>query len=415
MAGPLQLTFVNYKKDSYIVVEGKPNMDSFFIIRQGKVRLSKDLEVVAEEGGNVLGPGDFFGVVSTMSTHSQIETAQALTDVTLISVMKEQYGQLIQNNTPVAMKIILQFSRRMRYLDEALTKLTLKNSAMENPSHLFKVAEYYTRQSQYNQAFYAYHQYLKYCPTGEYVNQARERMMKIGPYAKNVKLNFKADEFNRRYPKDSMIFSEGEPGDELFIIQQGSVKIAKIVDNNEVLLAVLKTGDIFGEMALLESKPRAACAVAYEECHVMAVNRANFERMVGTQPQIVSRLTTLLAERIWFIYKQLANTLINDPIGRMYDALLIQLEKNRIPINAAPFTFDFGPKELVNMVGIPQNEGSLVLRKLMENKKIQILKDGEKEKIYSVDISDVSKQTEYYRKMQKIEKARREGTAWAQK
>jgi CRP-like cAMP-binding protein len=412
MAGPLQLAFVNYKKDSYIVVEGKPNADRFFIIRQGKVRISKDVEVVEEEGGSIVGPGDFFGVVSTMSSHSQIETAQALTDVTLISVMKDQYGQLIQNNTPVAMKIILQFSRRMRYLDEALTRLTLKSNAQEDASHLYKVAEYYTRQSQYNQAFYAYHQYIKHCPRGENVNKARELLMKIGPYAKGVKVDYKADEFNRVYPKDSMICSEGEPGEELFIIQKGTVKITKIVDNNEVLLAVLKSGDIFGEMALLESKPRAACAVAYEECHVMAVNRVNFERMVSTQPQIVARLTTLLAERIWFIYKQLANTLISDPIGRMYDALLIQLEKNRVSINNSPYTFDFGPKELVNMVGIPQNEGVLVLRKLMENKKIQIIKDKDKDKIYCMDVAEISKQTEYFRKMQKIEKARREGTSW---
>ncbi|MDR2663176.1 MAG: cyclic nucleotide-binding domain-containing protein [Treponema sp.] len=412
MAGPLQLAFVNYKKDSYIVVEGKPNADRFFIIRQGKVRIFKDVEVVEEEGGSIVGPGDFFGVVSTMSSHSQIETAQALTDVTLISVMKDQYGQLIQNNTPVAMKIILQFSKRMRYLDEALTRLTLKSNAQEDASHLYKVAEYYTRQSQYNQAYYAYHQYIKHCPRGENVNKARELMMKIGPYAKGVKLDYKADEFNRVYPKDSMICSEGEPGDELFIIQKGTVKITKIVNNNEVLLAVLKSGDIFGEMALLESKPRAACAVAYEECHVMAVNRVNFERMVSTQPQIVARLTTLLAERIWFIYKQLANTLINDPIGRMYDALLIQLEKSRVPINSASYTFDFGPKELVNMVGIPQNDGGLVLRKLMENKKIQIVKDKDKDKIHAMEVSEISKQTEYFRKMQKIDKARREGGVW---
>ncbi|MDR2073748.1 MAG: cyclic nucleotide-binding domain-containing protein [Spirochaetaceae bacterium] len=413
MTGSLQLAFVNYKKDSYIVVEGKPNADRFFIIRQGKVRIFKDVEVVEEEGGSLLGPGDFFGVVSTMSSHSHIETAQAITDVTLISVMREQYGQLIQNNTPVAMKIILQFSKRMRYLDEALTRLTLKSNAQEDATHLYKVAEYYTRQTQYNQAYYAYHQYIKYCPRDENVNKARELMMKIAPYAKSVKLDYNAAEFNRLYPKDCMIFSEGEPGEELFIIQTGSVKIAKIVDNNEVLLAVLKSGDIFGEMALLESKPRAACAVAYEDCHVMAVNRVNFERMVGTQPQIVARLTTLLAERIWFIYKQLANTLISDPIGRMYDALLIQLEKNRISINSSSYTFDFGPKELVNMVGIPQNEGVLILRKLLENNKIQILKDKEKDKIHSLNVSDIAKQTEYYRKMQKIEKARQTGTAWS--
>ncbi|MDR1566117.1 MAG: Crp/Fnr family transcriptional regulator [Treponema sp.] len=408
MAGQLVLSFVNFKKDSYIVVEGKQNADRFFIIRQGKVRVFKEVEVVEEEGGNVLGPGDFFGVVSTMSSHSHIETAQALTDVTLISVQKDQYGQLIQNNTPVALKIILQFSKRLRYLDDALSRLTLKNSsdAEANPSHLFNVGEYYSRQNQYNQAFYAYNQYVRYCPRGSHLQAAREKMMKIAPFVKITKLNYKPDEFNRSFPKDSMLFSEGEPGDELYIIQRGSVKIVKIMDDKEVLLAVLKAGDIFGEMALLEAKPRAASAVAYEDCMVLAVNRANFERMISAQPQIIARLTTLLSERIWFIYKQLANTLISDPMGRMYDALLMQLEKNRAPLNAAnPYTFDFGPKELANMVGIPRDDAKFVLNKLFENKKLRIDKD----KIQTLDITEIVKQTEFYRKMQRIEKARREG------
>jgi CRP-like cAMP-binding protein len=408
MAGQLQLTFVNFKQGSYIVVEGKQNADRFFIIRQGKVQISKEVEVVEEEGGNVLGPGDFFGVVSTMSSHSHIETALALTDVTLISVQKDQYSQLIQNNAPIAMKIILQFSKRLRYLDVALSRLTLKNAsdAEANPSHLFNVGEYYAKQNQYNQAYYAYHQYVKYCPEGDHVAASREKMMKIAPYAKSVKLGFKADEFNRAYPKDSMLFSEGEPGEELYIIQRGSVKIAKIMDEKEVLLAVLKAGDIFGEMALLESKPRAASAVAYEDCIVLAVNRANFERMISTQPQIIARLTTLLSDRIWFIYKQLANTQINDPIGRMYDALLIQLEKNRAPVHtASSYTFDFGPKELANMVGIPPADANFVLRKMLENRKFKL----ENNKLQTLDISEIAKQTEYYRKMQRIEKARREG------
>ncbi len=400
----LQLSFVNFKKDSYIVVEGKQNADRFFIIREGKVRLFKEVEVVEEEGGNVLGPGDFFAVVSTMSSHSHIETAQALTDVTLISVQKEQYVQLIQSNTPVAMKIILQFSRRMRYLDEALTRLTLKSTAENDPSHLFKVGEYYVRQNQYNQAFYAFDRYLLYCPNGPNVALAKERMQKIKAYTKNLIINRPADEFNRSYTKDNMIFSEGEPGQELYIIQRGAVKITKIVDNNEVLLAVLKQGDIFGEMALLESKPRSASAIAYDDCILLAVSKANFARMVSSQPQIISRLTQLLAERIWFIYKQLANTLITDPLGRMYDAMLMQLEKNRVPIGNNPYTFDFGPKELVNMVGLPAVEGNLVLRKLMENQKIRLLEG----KIALVDTNEIVKQTEYYRKMQKIEKARRE-------
>jgi CRP-like cAMP-binding protein len=362
------------------------------------------VEMVVEEKGNILGPGDFFGVVSTMSSHSHIETAQALTDVTLISVRKEQYGDLIQNTISVAMRIILQFSKRMRYLDEALTRLTLKNTAENDTSHLFIVGEYYAKMNQYNQAYYAYSQYIKYCPREDNSNIARERMMKLAPYVKLNQTEYKADDYIRIFYKDSMIFSEGEPGDELYIIQKGAVKIAKIVDNNEVLLAVLKPGDIFGEMALLESKPRTACAVAYEDCILLMVSRANFSRMVATQPQLITRLTTLLAERIWFIYKQLANTVIEDPLGRMYDALLIQLEKSRVDVqDSQPHVFDFGPKELVNMVGISAGEGSMVMKKIMDNRKIQLVKD----RIYVLDAREIARQAQYYRSMQRIEKSRR--------
>jgi CRP-like cAMP-binding protein len=403
MSNQLRLAFVSFSKGAYIIVEGKQNADSFFIIRQGKVQISKEVEVVKEE--DLLGPGDFLGVVSTMSSHSHIETALALTDVNLISVHKDQFSQLIQENTAVAMKIILQFSKRMRYLDESLTQLTLKSNAENDSSILFKIGEYYAHQNQYNQAFYAYNQYVKYNRTGADVSTARTRMMKIAPYVKDVKLGFKSDDVIRNYSKNDMIFSEGESGDELYIIQKGAVKIVKIVDNSEVLLAVLKIGDIFGEMAVLESKPRAASAIAYGDCQVLAVNKVNFGLMIGTQPQIVARLTILLAERIWFIYKQLANTLLSDPLGRIYDALQIQLEKNRVSLkSSSSFSFDFGPKELANMVGLSTVEGDQITKKLLENRNFLVVKD----KIYVSNISEVARQAEYYRKAQaRIAKARK--------
>jgi CRP-like cAMP-binding protein len=403
MSGQLQLAFVNFSKGAYIIVEGKQNANCFFIIRQGKVRISKEVEVVKEE--DTLGPGDFFGVISTMSGHSHIETAQALTNVKLIAVQKDQLSQLIQDNTPVAMKIILQFSKRMRYLDESLTQLTLKGNGEDDPAILFKIGEYYAHQNQYNLAFYAYNQYVKHNPGGENVGTARMRMMKIVPYVKGQSLNLKNDEVIRNYPKDTMIFSEGERGDELYIIQKGSVKIVKIMENKEILLAVLKVGDIFGEMAVLESKPRTASAIAYADCQILAVNKANFSTMTSTQPQIVARLTILLAERIWFIYKQLANTLLSDPVGRIYDALQIQLEKNRVSLKTnSSFTFDFGPKELANMVGLSQGDGDKIIRKFLENRNFLIVKD----KLYVVNVSEVARQAEYYRKIQsRSDKTRR--------
>jgi CRP-like cAMP-binding protein len=396
MADQLRLKFVNFSKGAYIIIEGTHDTNHFFIIRSGKVGISKEIEVVKEERNNVLGPGDFFGVISTMSAQSHIETATALTDVSLISVQKDQYPQLIQRNAPVAMKIILQFSKRMRYLDEALAALTSKNNIEGSDSQLFNIGEYYAKKSQYYQAVYAYTQYIKHNPKGANVNTARMRIMKIAPYAKGAKLSFSGSDVIRPYTEDSVIFCEGEPGNELFIIQSGSVKITKIVDNKEVLLAVLKAGDIFGEMALLESKPRAASAVAYKNCKVMTVNRANFEQMIAREPQLIARLTTLLAERIWFIYKQIANTLITDPLGRVYDVLLIQLEKNKVPpkFNGS-FLFDFGPDELANMVGFSPEESIPVLKKLFENRFFKILDN----KIYASNTSEIYRQGGYYKKL----------------
>jgi CRP-like cAMP-binding protein len=292
----------------------------------------------------------------------------------------------------------------MRYLDEALTRLTLKNTAAdENPSHIFYVAEYYAKQNQFSQAFYAYQKYIKHCPKGENVQNSIGRMKKIAPYIKNPQKDFKPGEMIRAYTKDSIIFCEGEPGDELFIIQKGSVKITKITENNEILLAVLKNGDIFGEMALLESKPRAAGAVAYEDCQLMAVNRENFHHMIKTQPQLIARLTTLLSERIWLIYRQLSNTQIIDPLGRMYDMLQIQKKKKKVDITTATsFSFDFGIKELINMVGLPQRDGMLVGRKLMENHTFQVIND----KIHVKDLKEIVKQNGYFKKMQQLEKTR---------
>ncbi|MDR0503097.1 MAG: cyclic nucleotide-binding domain-containing protein [Treponema sp.] len=406
MAAPLQLTFVNFSKDAYIIVEGKKNADRFYIIRSGTVRLSKEAQIVAEEQGDTLGPGDFFGVVSTMSGHSHIETAQAITDVTLISVQKDQFSQLIQNNSPVAMKIILQFSKRMRYMDDALTKLTLKKTSEKDTGHIFKIAEYYAKQNQFNQAFYAYHKYIRNCPQGGNVQIATERMKKIAPYVKNPPKDYAPGENLRTFTKDSVVFCEGEPGDELFIIQKGSVKIVKVTDTNEILLAVLKSGDIFGEMALLESKPRAAGAVAYEDCQLMAVNRDNFQQMIKSQPQLIARLTTLLSERIWLLYKQLANTQLTDPLGRMYDILLTHMEKKKLDLNSVTnFSFDFGVKELSNMVGLEQGDGMIVGRKLLENRSLQILND----KIFVKDVKEIIRQVAYFHKMQQLQRSRREG------
>ena len=394
-----QFKVENYLANSFVVIEGKKNATNFYIILKGKVKVSKENPVVSEEPYSILGPGDFFGVVSCMSVHARIETAMALENVALISVEREMFGLLIQKNPTVAMKIIRFFSRKLRDFDQAITNLTFKNVAEENPKHLFKIGEYYLKHKILNHATYAYQRYLQYCPNGEHRDHTLQRL-------KTLKAPFKVtaadSSMNRRYGDKTMIFCEYEPGHELFIIQSGQVKITKIVDD-EVLLAVLKSGDIFGEMALLDNKPRSASAITFGDVDVLAINKSNFEGMVQAQPQLATRLIQLLSERIWTAYRQLDNLLIKDQIGRIYDTLLIQIEKHKIKIDSKqPHNFEFGAKELINMVGLPPDKGDMMIVQLLEDKYFTL----EAGKIICTDLQELEKTVHFYKKKSTMERKR---------
>ena len=114
-----------------------------------------------------------------MSGHSQIETAIAQTDVVLISVKKEQYPDLIKNNTPVALKIIKTFANRMRTMNQMLTKATLNSVVSDSTEQIYKVAEFYERNMQTSIAAFAYYQYLKTKPVGPAADRAKQRFIAL--------------------------------------------------------------------------------------------------------------------------------------------------------------------------------------------------------------------------------------------
>lgn len=403
----VQLTIMPFKKNSYINVEGKQDASRFYIIKDGQVQIAKQSEIIEEDTGNILYPGDFFGVVSCMSNHPSIESAKALKDILVICVNRDQFGLLIQKHSPIAMKIIRSFSQKLRYFDSAIARLSFKGNVEENPKYLYNIGDYYLKRKQLNHAFYAFKKYMQYSPDDINVSQAKSIMLKIQPHIKVEQFAKKQQGFNRAFQDNEIIFCEHEPGEELYIIQKGKIKITKVVDNNEVLLAVLKPGDIFGEMSLLENKPRSATAISFGESELLAVNKKNFEVMVKSNPQLGTKLITLLSERIWKAYRQLANILITDPLGRMYDMLLTVVQENRIPIaHNEKYTFDFGPDELIKMVGLSMDKGNILIQKLFENKKFKI-QDG---KITVLDLEELSKQVDFYKKMELLERKRQKIT-----
>ena len=91
--------------------------------------------------------------------------------------------------------------------------------------------------------------------------------------------------------------------------------------------------------------------------------------MIANQPQLVSRLISLLAERTWVVYRQLTNLKKTDLQARFYDMLLIQIEKEKK--DAFPkdsYTFNLGPNELITMVGVEQAVGKEYINEIFKNK-----------------------------------------------
>jgi CRP-like cAMP-binding protein len=334
-----------------------------------------------------------------MAAHGYIESAVALTDVSLLAVERKQYGSLIRKVNSIAVNSITAFSQRLRELDVAFSQRALKNTAQSDYSHIVQIGDFYNNSGKLKSALYAYRRYLELCPGVYNEDEINAKIASIEDYVTEPRLEYAPNKMIQTYPKEHLLFTEGETGNTMYIIQEGSVKITKIVDNKEVILAVLNKGDIFGEMALLEDKPRAATAEVYEDCKLLAVNRDNFSTLIKDQPDMVVRMATLMSERIWLLYRQLDNTFMENPLGRIYDALLIQLEKNRVDINSGePYQCNFGIKELMGMAGMPESENKYLDRKVAGDGKLTFKDD----KIQINKISDILKESAFYRKAQKI-------------
>ncbi|HKR66414.1 MAG TPA: cyclic nucleotide-binding domain-containing protein [Thermoanaerobaculia bacterium] len=121
------------------------------------------------------------------------------------------------------------------------------------------------------------------------------------------------------------IFSQGDLGTEMFIIQEGVVEIVKHIGPESHLLSRLEKGDFFGEMALLEAMPRTADAVATTEVRVVAINGSRFDEMLRKNPEVAVRIIRKYSKRL-----REANTLLEKLVGREVDVDHVAMDATMI-------------------------------------------------------------------------------------
>ncbi|HEX4705664.1 MAG TPA: Crp/Fnr family transcriptional regulator, partial [Pseudonocardiaceae bacterium] len=125
------------------------------------------------------------------------------------------------------------------------------------------------------------------------------------------------------FPRGHVIFAEGEPGDRLYIIQAGKVKLGrKSPDGRENLLWIAGPADMFGELSIFDPGPRTSSATTVTEVRALAMDRPMLREWITKRPEIAEQLLRVLARRLRRTNNMLAELIFTDVPGRVARALL---------------------------------------------------------------------------------------------
>jgi CRP-like cAMP-binding protein len=103
----------------------------------------------------------------------------------------------------------------------------------------------------------------------------------------------------RRVRRGTTIFAKGDAGTQLVAVLSGRVKIAiSSPEGREAVLNVVHEGEVFGEIALFDGRPRTAAAIAITDCELMSIDRCHFLPLVRQQPDIAIKLIEILCARL---------------------------------------------------------------------------------------------------------------------
>lgn len=127
----------------------------------------------------------------------------------------------------------------------------------------------------------------------------------------------------RRYPRHTVLFVEGDPGNCLYVVRTGSVRVFRTAaSGREKILDLFWPGDFFGEMALLEGSTRSASAETREETTLLLLDRDGFECLVAEYPPVLMHVSRTLSQRLRRANTQIEDLVFRDCRSRLARALL---------------------------------------------------------------------------------------------
>ena len=100
------------------------------------------------------------------------------------------------------------------------------------------------------------------------------------------------------YQDGEIIVRQGDPGDSMFVVQAGQVQVLAERDGVETLLNVAQEGELLGEMAIFDQKPRSATLRAMGKTKILTIDKKNFMRRINEDPTIAFRIVETMSQRV---------------------------------------------------------------------------------------------------------------------
>lgn len=174
----------------------------------------------------------------------------------------------------------------------------------------------------------------------------------------------------RKFPKNSIIIAEGEQSDSLYIVNQGEVKIYISDDEGkEMPLRILGPGDYFGELAILDQKPRSASAITLRDSNFSVITSKDFMQCLQCNPEIAINLLQILASCLRDATESQRQLALMDVYSRLIITLqTLSREENGINILEPKPT----QQDIASKIGASREMVSRILKYLKDNGYIEI-------------------------------------------
>jgi CRP-like cAMP-binding protein len=185
------------------------------------------------------------------------------------------------------------------------------------------------------------------------------------------------ERFGRQYPVGTVLFREGDVGSEMYVIHAGRVELTRHFRDRTTTLAVLPPGEFFGEMAIINQRPRSATATVVEEATLLVIDSRTFEAMIRGKAEIAVRMIRTMAARLEQANQQVELLLLKDSNHRVVQCLRRIAEQQGAQIQGSSAVYiATTPSTLAGRVALDEAQVAEVIAELEQARLIMPAHDA---------------------------------------